>query len=249
MVLFFISCNSSGDNKTKAKDSSDVLMQGSDNLVPLAAVQVNSKELPSGIPVKGELGEAWQWTDKLGENILVISQVPPYDDKKNNIDEDEGQSADLYATQFRKNGTGYQEVWKITDGEKNCPFDITSGFIKGSTTVTDLDKDGIAEVTVQYSLACRSDVSPAYMKLVMFEDTSKYTLNGAMWLKASPADSFRVTEKDVNLEMIPRKKGEYEQVMQGFGRYETEKAFVNAPSSFLIHARNQWLRYVKESMQ
>ena len=47
-------------------------------------------------------------------------------------------------------------------------------FIKNAAVVTDLDQDGIAETTVQYKLACRSDVSPALMKLVMHEGETKY---------------------------------------------------------------------------
>jgi hypothetical protein len=98
-------------------------------------------------------------------------------------------------------------------------------------------------------LACRSDVSPAYMKLIMHEDTMKYSLRGPMWINAGADDKFTVTENDMNLEKLPVKTDEYEQILQSFGRYESEKEFATAPAVFLQHARKQWMKYVKESFE
>jgi len=148
---------------------------------------------------------------------------------------------------FVKKDTGYNLVWKISDGERDCPFDITVEFIKGSTKISDLDKDGIAETTVQYKLACRSDVSPAQMKLIMHEDTVKFALRGTMWLKSSEEDKFTVTEQNVNLDTWQDYKGTDDEWEKLFGRYKTEKEFTKAPASFLNFARRQWLRHVKES--
>ena len=139
-------------------------------------------------------------------------------------------------------------MWQLDDAEKSCPFDITCGFIPGSATVTDLDKDGMADVKVQYSLACRSDVSPATMKLNIHEGNEEYLLKGFMWLPYSPDFLYTVTEKDVNLESSPKLKEESDEMLRTFGRYESEKGFDKAPPEFLTFARSEWLKYSKEKM-
>ena len=174
--------------------------------------------------------------------------MAPYADKGKNEYEDEGQTAELHAFQYVKKEGDYKSIWVLNDSVKSCPFDITCDFIKGSTTITDLDKDGFAETKVQYSIACRSDVSPATMKLVMVENGVSYTLRGSMWLRYSPDVKFTVTEKDVNLEASPKLKDEMEELLRTFGRYENEKAFAGAPSQFLPFARSEWLKYVKEKI-
>jgi len=210
-----------------------------------SATRIKAASLPAGIKFRGKATEIWQWKDKLGNNILVLSKVEPYKAKTNASDES-AYNVELFAAQYVQAGSVYKTLWRLNDLVKDCELDHTADFIKGATTITDLDKDSIAETKVQYKLACRGDVSPADMKLIMHEDSLKYALRGAMWVWAGgEQDSvFRVTEKDVNLEkMPPVKEEEYEKL---FGRYQTEKDFKNAPSSFLVFARKEWLKHAKE---
>ncbi len=214
--------------------------------VTIAAVKITAAEIPASIKVNGTVQEAWKWNDNLGENILITSYVAPHDDKSKNGEE--GQSAEVHAFHYAKKEGDYTQVWMMNDAEKNCPVDVTCNFIPGSTTVTDLDKDGIAETKLQYSVACRGDVSPATMKLMMYENGVKYTLRGSMWLAYSPDLKYTVTEKDVNLESSPKLKEESDEMLRSFGRYETEKEFATASPAFLPYARSEWLKYNKEKM-
>jgi hypothetical protein len=216
--------------------------------VSIAPLKITAAEIPTAIKIKGKIQEAWKWTDNLGENILITARVDPYDDKGKNEYGEEGQTAELHAVHYAKKGTDYTPVWKMDDMEKSCPFDITCDFIPGSATITDIDKDGIAETKIQYSLACRSDVSPATMKLLLFENGVRYDLKGNRWLPYSPEFKFTVTEKDVNLESSPKLKDQSDEMLRTFGRYETEKGFAAAPPEFLAYARSEWLKYVKEKM-
>jgi hypothetical protein len=149
---------------------------------------------------------------------------------------------------FLKKDTGYSLLWKISDAEKNCEFDLTAEFLKFSTVIADLDQDDVAETIIQYKLACRSDVSPAQMKLIMHEGESKYALRGLMWVKSAENDRFTVTEKTVNLESMPGSNAgdEWE---KNYGKYRSEKDFANAPPSFVKFARKQWLKYAIESFE
>jgi hypothetical protein len=250
LLVLLAACNSSGDSNEKdAVTNNSPGKITNEQATAIVPVELRVDQIPASLKFRGKLHEAWQWTDKLGDNILITSFVTAFDDKQKNEYGEGGQTAELHAFHFIKKDTTYRILWKISDAEKACPFDITTEFMKGSTMVTDLDSNGIAETTIQYKLACRSDVSPAYMKLIMHEDTLKYSLRGTMWIKAGADDTFTVTENDMNLEKIPKKTDEYEQILQSFGRYESEKEFATAPAAFLQHARKQWMKYVKESFE
>ena len=86
------------------------------------------------------------------------------------------------------------------------------------------------------------------MKLIMHEDSIKYALRGNMWLAGAAGETpFTITEKNVNGEKQHKPKDENDAYIQSFGRYETEKDFSKAPSSFLEHARKRWLKFAKET--
>lgn len=249
--FFFISfcvaaCNNNAATKEKNNDSANENNQAVvENIVP---AKMAATDIPAECKITGNLNEAWQWKDKLGDNLLITSVVPAYYEKKKRADVEESQAAALYAVHYIKKGDKYEPAWNMDDAEKGCEFDITTEFLNGATTITDLDHNGIAETKLQYALACRSDVSPAYMKLVMYEGDKKYTLKGLRWIKTSPDEEFKVTENTVNLEKIPRQKDDFDQWLLSCGRYETEKDFVSAPPEFLPYARTEWLKYAKETM-
>lgn len=212
----------------------------------ISSEKIKAADFPKAIKIRGKFVEAWKWNDKLGENLLLLSAT----DITWNANEDE-QMIQLFAYQYCKKDTGYKILWKLNDIVEKCPVDIIAEFIKGSASITDLDKNGIAETTVIYKLACRGDVSPADMKLIMHEDSIKYALRGSMWSPYATENPEKavlpITEKDVNLEKLPGYKGTQEEYFKTYGRYKTEKEFAKAPASFLNFARRQWLRFVKES--
>jgi hypothetical protein len=249
-AVSFINCNSSS-KKDPNQAMDDTARMDHPPVRPLPAeikpVKIPVDAIPSAIQIKGTVQEAWQWTDSLGDNIFVTSGIAPHAIK----DEygDEAQSASLHAYHFtKKMSSDYRQLWVLNEVEKACSLDLTCGFSPGSATITDLDKDGIAETTIQYSLACRGDVSPATHKLVMYEDGTKYSLLGYTWIAYGPDLKFAVTEKDVNLDGAPKLKDENDEMLRTFGRYENEKEFAAAPAVFLSHARSQWIQHVREKM-
>jgi len=251
LAILLFGCNSSSKkNPNQAMDDTARMDHPpvTPVITPVTPVKIAASDVPASFKVKGKIQEAWKWTDKQGENIFITSYVESYDDKRKNEYDEEGKTAELHATLFIKKGEKYDYVWILNDEERSCPFDITCGFIPNSTTITDLDNDGFAEIKVQYSLACRSDVSPATMKLMLYENGEKYSLAGLMWLPYSPEVKYTVTEKDVNLENTPKLKDESAEMVRTFGRYQSEKDFAKAPPEFLNFARSEWLKYAKEKM-
>ncbi|MEO5948136.1 MAG: hypothetical protein ABIP79_15065 [Chitinophagaceae bacterium] len=256
LAVLLLGCNSSSTSK---KDNTtvqqDVTSQTADsvtnnlqtNELPMIIepVKIVAADIPPALKFKGKLQDAWQWTDKLGDNIFITSYVAPYEHK----DEygQEIQSSGIYTFHFVKKNSEYTLLWKMNDGVEDCPVDLTSEFMKDAATVTDLDENGVAETKVQYTLACRGDVSPAYMKLIMHEGTAKYVLQGNRWIKDSPESKFDVTADNVNLEMLPGYNKETDEGSQiTFGRYENDNDFTNAPRGFLSFASSEWLKYSKE---
>jgi len=207
------------------------------------AQQITAGKIPASVKVPGRIQEAWQWKDRTGDNILVLSGRDVYNDKV--VDGEQTRAAQIYAYQWVKVDTGYQIVWKLTDYITECPFDVTLGYFPKSTRITDLDADSVAEVTLVYKMSCRSDVSPDNMKLIMREGSQKYALrgltcdpgNGPVTTPCASADS-------LNLEKLPPLTDEWALLLRSFGRYESEKDFTSAPPAFLAHARRLWLRYV-----
>jgi hypothetical protein len=254
-VLLF-SCNSSDKEKKEqpastVQDSSankTTTEQKQSEAIRIMPVTIATADIPPTLKFKGKVKQAWQWTDKLGDNILITSVVAPHDVKDE--DGNEAQTAEVYASHYVKKDGDYNLLWQINDAVKECPLDMFCDFINGSDNVTDLDNNGIAETKVQYATSCHGDVSPSYMKLIMHEGTIKYSLRGNRWIKDSDQARFDVTSDNVNLETLPgynKEKDEWSE--KTFGRYETEKEFAGAPAAFLVYARSEWLKFAKEQDQ
>lgn len=246
-VLILTGCNSPGKKKSNNEpyDSSLVNNHSSERRMS-EPLRVSAADIPSTIQLKGTLFEGWKWRDNLGENLLITTVVASYDDKEKNDYGEEGQSAELHAVLYSRNDGDYWQVWSLSEKEKACPFDITCEFIKGSISITDLDADGLAETTLLYRLACRSDVSPSVMKLVMYEVEKKYMLKGLSWYGLEGV-VFSINADNANLEKLPGYKGTEGEYEKTFGRYETEKDFEGAPASFISFTRKHWVMFVKES--
>lgn len=210
----------------------------------ISSKKITTALIPQTVTFMGKLVEGWKWKDKSGENFLLLTKTTEYPVKSKEFNED-ARSSDIYAYQFVKSDTGYTIVWKLTDYVKECPFDITLDFFRGSVFITDLDADSIAEATIIYKLSCRSDVSPDYMKLIMREGVSKYALRGFMCDPGNGEQKQACVSLDsLNLEKLLKPADEWEQMLLSFGRYESEKEFFNAPTSFLAFARKKWLQHI-----
>ncbi|SFE79414.1 M949_RS01915 family surface polysaccharide biosynthesis protein [Thermoflexibacter ruber] len=126
---------------------------------------------------KGKVVKSLSWTDKNGDNMLVLTEIAPFLSQKRK-GEDDYYDAELYAYLYVKKGGTYQLLWKVTDFVRQCILDITTTFLTDALSVTDLDGNGIAETWLMYRLACRGDVSPSTMKLIMYEGDKKYAVRG-----------------------------------------------------------------------
>ena len=119
-----------------------------------------------------------------------------------------------------------RQTWKVYDYISECPVDIVANFVKNTLQITDLNKNGIAEVWVMYRSSCRSDVSPADMKIIMYEGQQKYAMRGT-------ARIFQGTDD----------KGK--KYFDG-GKYKYDQAFASKPE-FLKFAKELWNKNILEN--
>lgn len=181
---------------------------------------LNKSELPEGITFKGQLVNAVRWTDSIGDNIVVTSETGEYPDKM--TDGEERTKADLFAVHYVVYSDSVRMLWKVTDHERDCPFDLSVRFIDNTFQVTDLDGDGTGEVWLMYKTACRSDVSPATMKIILYEGKQKYAVRGENKVKVSETEFYG-------------------------GDYTMDAAFEQGPKVFRDFAKRLWKTNILET--
>jgi len=139
---------------------------------------VGARELPTGIDFEGNLVAARRWEDGQGTNYLLLTRTP--DIREPGLSEWGGTmySARLYGYHYRQQDGGFELLRRITDFVMKCDADLTVAHIPASIAITDLDGDGLSEVTFLYEMNCTSDVSPLTLKLMMLEDGEKYAIRG-----------------------------------------------------------------------
>jgi hypothetical protein len=183
---------------------------------------LESTKLPPGIKYEGKIRNAVRWTDAAGDNIVITSETGAA--KAKDASDESEQDAALYAYHYIMAGDSVRLTWKVNDHSKACPVDINVNFIKNSFAVTDLDKNGKAEVWLMYRIACRGDVSPAVMKIIMYEDDKKYAVRGT--------NKVKVSEREYS-----------------GGAYKMDEAFEKAPEAFRIYAAALWKKNIMETWE
>jgi hypothetical protein len=145
----------------------------------LSPVRITSR-LPPGIASKGTLQQAWSFVDKNGTNYVLFSSKDV-----------QGGPGPFYSDPNRGRWL-YVDLWLVAPGKKprlvapvrdfqlDCPVgvELTARFHDDAFGVTDLDEDGVAEVTFAYELGCRVDSSPNTYKLLLYQNGTKYIFRG-----------------------------------------------------------------------
>ncbi|UOX33929.1 hypothetical protein LXD69_00085 [Flavobacterium sediminilitoris] len=152
-------------------------------------------EIPKYLEFRGTVVEALRWNDALGENILIQTVTGHFNWKdydENLTDFMLQDKSELFAYLFRKKRSEneFSRVWKLYDYNKCYGVDWFTGFIPKATTITDIDKDGISEITLPYVLICRGGMDPGEMKIIMYEDNVKYALRGTTMLMCKSKEHY-----------------------------------------------------------
>jgi hypothetical protein len=184
-------------------------------------VTLDTLHIPKQIKYISILKKCVQWKDSAGSNIVLLTETG----KQNSTTPgNEGfANAAILARHYLIIGDSVMLTWKVIDGEEDCPVDITASFLESTFKITDLNNDGIAEVWMMYKTACRSDVSPATMKIIMYEGKTKFAMRGTNRVKEGVGGSYIG------------------------GEYVFDDAFKKAPESFRKFAADLWQKNIMET--
>jgi hypothetical protein len=95
-------------------------------------------------------------------------------------------------------------------------------FVDKTFAVTDLNKDGKAEVWIMYKNSCHGDVSPVAMKIIMYQDNKKFAVHG--------------------ITRVPVSATEY-----AGGEFTFDDTFKKAPAEFRRYAERLWKQHEMET--
>ena len=203
IVLF--SCNNNGNENEQKKNTADSVLSAIEEVT--AAV---SALLPQ--PTAYQLKRAKKWSDASGENWLVLYETGPFIEKGQT-----NASAKLSAVLYQKSDSGFIQKWMLQDYIHDCQLDLTCAFYDDHLSITDLDSNGIAEITMVYALSCKGDVSPNEKKLIMYEGKNKYAIRG---------EELMILQKDTI-----------------GGTMQADSSFSKAPAVFLSFAKEHWKKF------
>jgi hypothetical protein len=162
----------------------------------IAARSLAPAQVPPGVAVAGRVEAARQWSDRTGENLLLLTRTPETTAPDPDGDGDVLRSREMHAYHYVRQGAGYRLLWQTVDFVRDCELDLLLQIVPGSVQVTDVDGDGVAETSYAYLLTCTSDVSPLEMKLILHEGAAKYAIRGTTDLRPMdpryPAPEMRV---------------------------------------------------------
>ncbi|HEX6241553.1 MAG TPA: hypothetical protein VFZ61_11685 [Polyangiales bacterium] len=135
----------------------------------LVLTPITRAELPPQLRPLPELVRAVRWSDGAGDNVAAFSRAR---------DEKRGDARLKIELWSGKAGSG-RVLRTLKDAELGCEFDLYADFVDAALGLTDVDGDGIGELTFAYRTTCTSDVSPFALKLFLLEQGAKYALRGS----------------------------------------------------------------------
>lgn len=205
--------DSTTKTKTETTPKTDTVTKN--NTAGIKNISYEPGKLPASVKYDGKIVAGARWEDKNGQNVLIVCET----EEKTTGD---NRSKELFAYQYILDGENAKMLWKVNDFIKDCPVDVMLSLIPKSISITDINKDGIAENTFLYRMSCKGDVSPDDMKLIMHEGENKYAIRGQMI-----------------------------QIMGGEkygGEMKPDPAFDKGPAGFFAYAREEWKKFETEKI-
>lgn len=144
-------------------------------------------DIPKYLDFRGTVVEALKWKDVTGEKILIQTvsgqfNWKDYEKATNEYTIQDKSELYVYLFEQKQGETKFSLSWKMYDFNECFGVDWFTGFIPKATTITDLNNDGISEITIPYVLICRGGMDPGTMKIILYTNGEKYALRGSTML-------------------------------------------------------------------
>jgi hypothetical protein len=180
-------------------------------------IKLDKTAIPKSITYKGHVVDAAKYSHNDGEHIIFTTETGITNSK--GIDNDGLREAALYAYDYKLDDLKYTLTWKLYDFVEPCGLDIAAEYLPNTFAVTDIDKDGVAEIWLMYKTTCTGDVSPAILKIIMYQGNKKHAMRGETKVKLPGETSYG-------------------------GKYTFDAAFKAVPAAFRTYAINLWNKNV-----
>lgn len=227
LVLFLMLFSGCKTDKKEVLDNKKTTIENTALNEPLKITKIDSTQFPAAIKYEGFIKNAVRWTDKLGDNIVITTETGIYTSKKFKHESEDSSDAELFAYHFILSNNEAKQTWKVYDYISDCPVDIVASFVKNTFKVTDLDKNGIAEVWLMYKTVCHGDVSPSNMKIIMYEGNHKCAMRGENKVQVG-------SDKNDKASFLG-------------GEFKFDENFKKAPKVFKDYAQNLWNENITEN--
>jgi hypothetical protein len=191
-------------------------------LAQIKITRLNKAAIPPSIHYAGHIIDAVKYTDIDGEHMVLTTETGQV--KSKDKDCTDCRNADLYAYNYLVNNGEPKLTWQVHDFVKDCDADMKVGFLPNTFAITDLNNDNKAEVWLMYRTTCTSDVSPATMKIIMYEADKKYAVRGTAKIQVSGNP-----------------------VSYTGGAYTLDEVFKTGPVVFKQYAENLWKKNLIET--
>lgn len=177
LLLFSCSQPKNAENKNDARGDSTGINADQITSGEIKSDTLKATALPAGITYKGKPVKIMSWKDKLGNNLLLLTETGEFA-SADSAEYEDNRDAELNVYHYVKTGADWNKMATVNDQITSCPVDIVTRFIPGALFITDLNSDGIAECTFAYHLTCTGGVDNKVMKLIMLEHKNKYVIRG-----------------------------------------------------------------------
>lgn len=170
--------------------------------------KINFYDLPKEIEQPNNTKAIYYWEDNNGKNYLVLTNLRQIG------------KGNLEVFHYTQNDSTIKLV-KCLQESRRSEFMKKYEFLMNSIMLTDLNKNGIGEITLQYKSDCRTDISALYKELFFLENGKVSKLEGYMNLK-------------LNNKIIEH------------GHYINDDDFKSGPAIILKHVKKEWAKYLNE---
>lgn len=136
----------------------------------------------------GQLVKAYRYQDIAGTHALVMSrQLSPSSSGKNKT---RLERIDLIAAHYTLRDGTWHEEWSVKDFVDCLGLDSSASFHVDYVTFSDLDNNGIAEVTLPYRTFCGGAIEPATVKIILRQGRTKLAIRGESLIRLPNGESF-----------------------------------------------------------
>ncbi len=167
------------------------------------------------------------WRDANGTNTFSVRINTIASPQQNRASDESVNAIELEACHWVEGQGERRLLRRLFDYVQACPVDFKMTFVEESFTITDLDRDGITELSFLYLKTCRGDVSPATAKFMLLTNGKKYPIRGSAVMEYIP-------------EALREDYG-------GNGDYLLGEEFEQGGSAYKQFALEQWRRYAREA--